>query len=62
MTRSDRRLRGGYDVPAGETRGGRRVPVHQHADDERAGQQHVGRLLDPRSAMNLDRVSGLRML
>ena len=57
----DRRLRDGYDVPARDARR-RRVPVHQHADDERAGQQHVGEVARPEIGNELDRVSGLRML
>ena len=28
-------------MPARETSGGRCVPVHQQADDDRAGQQHI---------------------
>ena len=58
----DRRLRGGYDVPAGETRGGRRVQCISTPMTNAPASSTCGRLLDPRSAMNLDRVSGLRML
>ena len=52
----------GNHVLAGEAPDRTAVQVHQHADEDRRAIRTYGRLSDPSWSMNLDLVTGLRML